>query len=214
MKTLVLSCYTPSMQPVAELTIPTHKALAEHIGADHRAVELADAPITEIMWAKPELVSDALEEGYNVWWIDADAAVTNVEAVPTVGQIYGWEADGAIEATCDINGLNAGVFFVRNCWRTEQFFYACKTHGRTLFEGVNTGEQMAMCHFASRPPYENIIAYCDRQRTMNSYWPKAYTYPGCEAAWWERGDFILHLPGLTNSKRVEILREVLTSERG
>jgi hypothetical protein len=198
--TTVLSLSTPQLGDVVALTRPTHEAFTNRWGFNHRHVEFPDMGLEEIMWMKPDLVYEELTAGNNVWWIDADAAVTNPSKMPYLGP--------DVTASCDINGLNAGVFYVENTVDTLRLFYACKTHGRTLFGDQSLGEQRAMQQFTSHEPYHGMITYI-QQRAINSYWPGAYDYPGHETAEWQPGDFVLHLPGLPNERRVEILKAAL-----
>jgi hypothetical protein len=198
--TTVLSISTPQLSDVVALTKPTHEAFAELYGYQYKHIELPEMEVRKAIWKKPESVSQELLLGNNVWWIDADAAVTNPAALPHV-------LEERVTASCDINGINAGVFYAASCERVSRLFFACNTHGRTVFLGL-TGDQFVMQHFASHPPYEGIVNYVP-QRALNSYWPGAYDYPGHEAADWQPGDFVLHLPGLPNERRIEILKEAL-----
>lgn len=197
--TTVLSLSTPNMADVVALTRPTHEAIAGRHGYTHLHIVHPGDSERPPVWAKIDAIYEQLEAGNNVWWFDADAA-TNPEKNPYTGR--------DVTASCDINGLNAGVFHVSSNPETLRLFYACKTHGYTLFGDRVTGEQMALQHFTSHEPYCGMITYLP-QRSLNSYWPGAYEYPGCENDHWRTGDFVLHLPGLTNERRVEILKEAL-----
>ena len=201
-KIAIITCHSENMRSVADLTVPSHKAFADAWGCDHEARVV---PQEECLWAKLNMVSEYLETHELVWWLDTDALVT--ESRPE-GHPHPPAVDHVI-ATADINGLNAGVFAAYSSPRTMRFFHACRTYGKVLFGDRPDADQQTMRYFSLDHPYKGIIEYVT-QRAMNSYWPGAYEYPGCEAAWWEPGDFILHLPGLPNERRVEILNEAST----
>jgi hypothetical protein len=201
MNTTVLSFYTPAMQAVGEVTAQHNQKFAERCGfAFQCRILLDETTPDEAMWRKPELIFDLLRAGENVWWIDADAVVTNPEALPPCDP-------AKITISCDIHGMNAGVFHVPSTPQTLRFFYACLTHGRTLFGDRATGEQRAMQHFSGYEPYKDILSFVP-QRVLNSYWPMEYSYPGEDEGAWQPGDFILHMPGLSNERRVDILESL------
>lgn len=131
-----------------------------------------------------------------VMWIDADAIFTNMGIVIP-------SRDGVIMA-CDVNGLNAGVMVMENSEPVRAMLYAAYTSGKALFAGGPWSDQMAIRYFLSGPPYSDLLRVVP-QRYMNSYWPGAYVYPGCESAWWKDGDWILHLPGMSYDERMSVL---------
>jgi hypothetical protein len=200
MNTTVVSFYTPDMSEVGEITSAANKKFAARHGFEHR-IPLLPISAEDAVWAKLDLVYEELSRGNNVWWIDADAAVMNPESKPLL-------PCDRVTASYDINGLNTGVFYAPANDRVLRYFYACRTHGRTLFDGRKTGDQISMQHFVSHVPYLELIDYAPT-RVMQSYWPGAYDYPFAEADHYQAGDFILHLPGMSNSDRVRIFEEVL-----
>jgi hypothetical protein len=98
--------------------------------------------------------------------------------------------------------------FIANSLLTRQFFFALSGYGRQLVANLINPEQSAIRWLTLHPPYDRLLDI-RAQRTMNSYWPGAYDYPGAEEAHWQKKDFILHLPALENERRLEILKQVL-----
>jgi hypothetical protein len=144
MNTTVLSFYTPAMQAVGDTTSQHNQKFAERYGFAFQCLVIPDETTPdEVMWKKPELIFNLLRAGENVWWIDADALVTNPEALPYVDP-------AKITMSCDIHGMNAGVFHVPSTPQTLRFFYACLTHGRTLFGG--TVKTFQICQIIGQCP--------------------------------------------------------------
>jgi hypothetical protein len=208
MNVSVITCWSPSMEAVAQLTTPTHREFAErnNFAYESRAVPQDEGAV----WDKIAMISDHLsQEAFDyVFWIDVDAAVTNPGF--DLSALAASHPDKSVIATADIHGLNMGVALYRRNLLTRQLHYAVAGHGKKLFEGYHTPEQFSYNHFLAHEPYLGVLGIVS-QRTMNSYWRGAYEYPGAESAWWEPGDFVLHTPGLSNERRVEIFSEALLS---
>ncbi|MEI6870649.1 MAG: hypothetical protein WCL08_00065 [Verrucomicrobiota bacterium] len=204
MKTAVISVTTPNFHPVSDITTPTHFAFAKRHGYHYECMETTTE---NCMWDKVDLIRHYLNVGYDrVLWIDADAAVTNVACI--LDYIVPQTADAGVYLTEDINGINSGVMLIVNHPLVQQFMHAVCTHGKTLFGTDPTPEQQAIRHFSQENRYKNVVKFVT-QTMMNSYFPNSYDYPGAEEAWWQESDFILHLPGITNDVRIEILNKTL-----
>ena len=204
MNTAIITCFSENMQAVADLTVPTHQRLAEALGASQEA---RPVPKETCLWDKIAMVRQYLETHDQVLWLDADAAVTSVEL-----QGRAWlttpPPTPVVLVTSDINGLNSGVFMATAGLQTQEYFCAVERYGKTLFGDRPNPEQQAMRHFSLEPRYAGLVQYLP-QTEMNSYWPGAYDYPGAELAHWKPGHLILHLPGLYNERRIEILQQVV-----
>ena len=105
--------------------------------------------------------------------------------------------------SADINGLNAGVLFVRNTdW--SRAFVTRWLSSRPMYERHPNADQSALAHLLHGEPREKWGAW--PQRTFNSYGYGEYGLVHPEGEW-QKGDFALHLPGLSDGRRLEILRE-------
>jgi hypothetical protein len=203
MNRAILTCFSENMRGVADLTIPTHMRLAEALGAEYVARPVEKETCA---WDKITMVGEALETHDQVMWIDADAAVTSTEL-----RGRAWlttPPSPAVLFTSDINGLNAGVFMATAGLQTREFFWTVGHYGKKIFDGQPDCDQQALRHFSLEPRYAGLVQYLP-QTEMNSYWPGAYDYPGAELAHWKPGHLILHLPGLSDERRIEILRSAL-----
>lgn len=207
----LVTCYTEDFTPVADLTVPTHREYAERHGYVY---ENRIVPKEVVLRQKLEMVYEYLEAGHKaVMWTDADAMVTNMtESLRDLFRANSFSMlvsrIAGVYLTTDVHGLNAGVFAVHNQLLTRQLFYALKGYGYDLFQDRMNPEQQAMRHLLSAAPYDDLVEYVP-QKSLNAYWPGAYDYPGAEDVAWQPGDFILHLPAIPNSRRVEIFREAV-----
>jgi hypothetical protein len=203
MKQAIITLYTENMKDVVDLTIPTHKNFAINNGWHQDAVLVEQE---NCLWDKLHLISDYLNKDFDtVLWVDADAMITNPKL--NIDWILDTNENADLFLTSDINGLNAGVMYFRNTIRIKAFLHACRYYGKVLYGDRTQGEQQAIRHFSLAHPYNGIIHYFDNQRIFNSYWKGDWTYPNCEKSEWSIGDFILHLPGTPNERRVEIFTE-------
>ncbi len=201
----IISASSPSFSPVALRTRANHQAYADAHGYGYVHQEWEDG---ELSWAKPGLILEILESDPRiprVIWIDSDAVFTNMDTpIP--------ETSG-VTMSCDVNGLCAGVMLLENTVEVRALLYAVSTSGPQLFPENPWSDQMALRFFLAGPPYDRLLKL-RHQRAMNSYWPGAYSYPGAEKGHWQEGDWILHLPGLSHERRIEILTSVLDSQTG
>ena len=204
MKAAIITLYTESMKDVGEIATNSHIEFAKK----HDWTE--DSILVEeegCIWSKVAFISDYLRFSYDaILWVDADAMITNPEL--SIDWILDEDKNADVFLTADINGLNSGIMLIRNTDRSKAFFHAVTHYGRVLFGDRPNGEQQAIRHFSLAYPYEGIVHYLKNQRDLNSYYPNLYNYPGSELAHWQKGDFILHLPGTPNEKRIEIFNEV------
>lgn len=151
-------------------------------------------------WVKATAILDSLESG-DGWaaWFDTDVLITD-QSMP-LHWLDSTSADFLYSA--DIHGLNAGVLFVRNTDWSRQFVRKWLSH-REFYKDHPNDDQSALAHLLHGEPKEKWE--CLPQRTFNSYLYGEYglTHSNGE---WQIGDFALHLPGLPDSRRLEIFQQ-------
>lgn len=152
-------------------------------------------------WVKATTILDSLESG-DGWaaWFDADVLITDQSS--PMHWLDTTPADLIYSA--DTNGLNAGVLFVRNTGWSRQLVRRW-LDSRSFYERYPNGDQAALAHLLLAEPKDRWE--CLPQRTFNSYIYSEYGlyYPDGE---WSCGDFALHLPGLSDSRRMEIFKKI------
>lgn len=185
------------MDDVARRTVPTHERFCRRWGYEYLAKVI---PQEDSVWAKVDLAREALLEGFDrVLWLDADAAVMNTEFdLGTLPQ------EGIVLAA-DVNGLNSGILLIHKSPIVERFLFSVNTHYRGIYRGTITAEQQAIQRVSWTYPYTDVVKYVP-QKMINSYWPDD-AVPHNDGVYSE-GDFILHLAGMENSRRVEIFNSV------
>lgn len=154
-------------------------------------------------WMKLDAIREAMTVGVEwVMWLDADAAITN-ESV-TIEAVIGDTAADLI-VNWDINGLNAGVLFVRNTDWSRGMLSRWRKAGRRFGHYPNC-EQTTLAYMLYAEPKEKWA--CVPQKACNSYRYSEYGYSYPEGDW-RPGDFVLHLPSLSTDRRIDILRGVI-----
>jgi hypothetical protein len=104
----------------------------------------------------------------------------------------------------DVNGFNAGVYMVRNTPEGRDLMMFANAYGKLAPEGH--GDQNAIRKWIEYNPseYQKVP-----HPAFNSYLYGEYGETKThEEGQWEEGDFILHLPGMTNDRRIEIIKEI------
>jgi len=164
-------------------------------------------------------------------WIDGDALIMNMQ-IP-LSKFINDEFDFIIGE--DWNGLNAGVFFIRNCMQSLEFINKCIEYKPTQFDMENTpfwwwpSEQCAYTRLIGQ--VEDFNTFIVHHSYFNGYiigpredndWRNHGIGP-FNKEWKERrfqsGDFILHLVGdylpnkIINAKKYikEVIRENSTN---
>lgn len=163
-----------------------------------------------IYFEKPKLILDTLLH-YDidwVWWIDLDAIVTN----------YSIQLQSIIDDRYDIiistdgSAINCGSFLVKNTSKARAWLENIFSH-RYIPRYVNDKwpEQLAIIDNARK--YTDIIKIVP-QKTLNSYYLEAYNGIAEVAKYdrlgtssnWTPGDFVIHMPGISNLIRIEFFK--------
>lgn len=189
MRITVCTFWTPEIELYARWTTENKRAYAERHGYGFHCPPEARTGRPP-SWEKCFVMGEAIDRSEWVWWLDADAIVTN----PAI-QLEAIIDDYFDMIVChDFNGLNAGSFllksgpwakqFLWDVWRSEQF-----THHPWW-------EQAAMMELLKQER-NSLRTKVVEQRLLQSY---------CE--WWQPGDFVLHVPGKPHAERLEILQRI------
>lgn len=199
----VYVAYNSDFREVAAVTIPPLRAYClrhgYHLGIYNDRIIKRD-----VIWDRVDMWEDNLHKHDWIVHLDADTLITNPD-ITFESILEGVSDEASFVVSKDINGLNDGVLFIRN----DEF-------SKIVLEEVwsSYGEMNIHCAqdaFAGmlesgyiRPSLFHFVP----QKQINAYAYREYgeyDQPGT----WEVGDFILHLPGMGNNKRVELLKDAL-----
>ncbi len=198
----VCTQYDTPFKGVADITIPVLMEYCARHGYDLRTD--FNRPIQRsIVWDRYAILAEEIERGDADWVVhmDADVLVTNLHFNLEV-LTSDWahmviancsKGDGSREP-------NDGVLMVR-----------CSDVGKEMVDAIwatpssdeiQCGQDVISFNFE---PDEPIMLA--KQKVINSYLFEEYGMPPSTPGQWTPGDFVLHLPGRTNERRVELFTE-------
>jgi mannan polymerase II complex MNN10 subunit len=195
--------YNNDFQCVAELTVPTFKNYCEKHGYDYIEVTNCNCGRHPV-WEKILLLKERLDKYDYLFWCDCDAIITNSSI-----KLETFVSNQDLVIAYDLFGLNAGLFLIRNSeWSRNYLKQVWNICGTAPFNKDYGGDQAAM-NYLTRG--EDLHVKIVSQRLFNSYKNSFYNRPYDEKVDWQPGDFILHLPGIHNSYRVAIFKDILAN---
>ncbi len=203
MKIAVISIASPEYKPLSDVTYPHWQRYCEKHGYDF----ISDVPKggRGVAWQKLSMIAETLREYDFVLWVGADTIPTNSDiAIEDF-----WKAQGKpkVLLSADVFGINSDVMLFARCAESEMFLYAINHIGFHLYQNHRWQEQEAIIRFAHQKPYCDSVKIIP-QKGFNSYMHRLYGRPEYWPGNWERGDWILHLPGLSNDRRISVIKEL------
>lgn len=212
MKIAIASMYNEDFKELAKLT---------HIGNKVKYAEKHGYPISvktngfsieeNINFSKMRLILDMFNTGIDwVFWLDADAMITNFD-IKLESFI---DNDYHFILTEDINGINAGSFFIRNSKEGREYFQHCLNDAPT-YSRIEMYDNKWM--WDTYEQYKPIIKVVQQNR-FNSYNYKFYKHYSNRENWddaykngnWNPGDFVIHWPGLHYNERLIQAKEMVS----
>lgn len=181
---------------IARLTVPVMQSYALRHGYSlyvHKSHQVSPS----IVWQRIIDVKELVHHHDVVVHLDADCLITNPEI--TIEEIMAGD-DADLFMSTDCNGINDGFHIWRDTW-------AGSLVRNRLLESVRdySSPQAAL----SDPAFlGNFNMKPLPQRLTNSYRYAEYGQEHPEGEW-SGNDFILHLPGIGNDRRVEILKSLI-----
>lgn len=153
-------------------------------------------------WSKIPLLQKYLHDYEYIMWIDGDVLVTNQDR--KIDEFIDLlEPDKFLLVARDFQGLNAGVFVIRNCPLAHEFLadaWKREELARVLFH-----EQTAMTDLLATPKYTGR-AHIIPHRFINII--NAYDYRMDPKVHWLPGDFCIHFAGIKDPGTRMALQEV------
>lgn len=203
MKIVTQILYTEDWKPIADIVIPNMIEYSKKHGYSYSPMLV---PNGYDNFDKIHTMYDTFNL-YDIDFIfnrDMDTLITNL-TIPLESFIE----DGKDLFICkDFNGINSGTFLVRKSEWSQKFLdYIMSKKGT---EGIY-GEQDAIVAYMNEFPNDEKIKILPHP-SINSYLYENYPeipMQTHEQGQWERGNFLLHLPGLGMNLRETILQKTL-----
>jgi hypothetical protein len=148
-------------------------------------------------WSKILALKEVFAAGKCDWcfWIDADAIITNSEI--RLETIIDEEYDLIVSQ--DINGINFGVFLIKNTPGARQFLDAVYAQTQHIHNPIV--ENAAVREVIAKELAPMCAVKVESQRRFNSCLYGLYYYPPYPEGDFQRGDFVLHLPAASGEVR-------------
>jgi hypothetical protein len=201
-KVAIVTAWDAGAADLAALTEPNKQEYCRRHGYALRS-GLVD---TGGHWVKIPALMSALPEFDWVVWMDVDLLVMN----QAVRLEKFFDATVDLIGSHDAIGWNNGVFFLRNTPWSMSFLKTWAEIGRR-YNGHPSPEQSALVHLLYREPKDKWK--CVGQKAFNSYLYDLYEDLSYPEGQYCPGDFILHLPGLPNERRIEVIQRFLKEIR-
>lgn len=195
---------------LAAITFPT----VERYCAKHRYGLVYDPNVEETR--KDACKIDLYNAAYNdgrfgrddiFCWIDTDALITNSDI--RVEHIVRWMMPRSVHYMIgvDLNGLNSGFFLARFSEEARTFM----TVAAAISSASGWADQEGLIQTALKSPHKEIYKEVPgKVFNCNLYEEKGWEWTG-EAGYYinryEPGDFVLHLAGIEEPRRSELLRQ-------
>lgn len=193
----VVTAWDDNGRAIAEATLPNRRDYCARHGY---GLEAHHWPGRRGHWLKAAALLEALPKYDWLMWLDTDALFMALDRRinATIMEL------GNLVFTADYWGLQTGVFFLEKCdWSLRLLKEWAASEG--FFHGFPNAEQTALAYLLYR--HDPIHWQCVAQRSFNSYLPLyGHDYPPEE---YQPGDFILHLPGLADERRLQLIHQLL-----
>lgn len=202
MKFIVTSEVTPGeYQKVSDITWPIMAEYCQRHDYEFRGI-VVESCERDVIWQRVKSLQEALKECDWAVHIDADCLITN-HNIPLTEFI---ESDKSIVISCaPYKGesiFNDGFFLANSNHRNSQQILKETWDLHRPEDGMFCGQD-ALWYLYRYGRAEDFSV--QPQKRFNSFLWKEYSEPESTPGNWTQGDYILHLPGMTIEKRVELL---------
>lgn len=201
MKICIIILYSKSWQEIADIVIPNLEKYAKkhNYNTFVRCYEEPFSGFEKLEWAE-----FYMKDYEAVWSLDCDTLITNHSI-----RIEDFIDNEHTFFLCeDYNGLNCGSFIISKTeWANVLLEYLMKKRGMPKMYC----EQDAINAFIIDKPYvADAKIKVLPHPSINSYLYNLYPeipLLNHEQGQWQKGDFVLHLPGVSMQKRLDILKQ-------
>jgi hypothetical protein len=187
-----------NIKPILEYSVPNKQEYCEIHDYDFKMLPFEDD------WQRFKVMLSLLSEYHTVMYMDTDTLITDL-TVP-LRYRYGWK--GFVIAA-DLFGFNSGVMIARRDPMTYELLHAINELGPYLAHNHPWKEQEVLRRLLTAPPYaDHPFWHCALQTELNAYPNEYYDGRANFSGGWKPGMFVLHLPGMSNETRLQIMSGV------
>lgn len=201
-KIAVLSVWDKNTAELAEIVAPNKREYCLRHGYDYVAITSGFDHDRTTHWSKIKSAASILKNYQWVFYSDIDSLIMNQNIKLESFIDFNYE----FIISYDRFGINSGQWLIRRGpWA---FNFLNSVYSQTQFIGQPCEEQNALIHVLMMLG-ENIKRtklVC--QKAFNSYLYENYDWKW-EPGQYTTGDFMLHLPGMSNEQRIPILKEYI-----
>lgn len=171
-------------------------------------------PKNQIGYEKIHLILETLSTNKYDWiyWRGADTMITNLSLeLRDFVTLYDFFIIG-----CDVHNINADSFFIRNCPRSIEFFTEILNNRDQYVDEQQAFDRLYQKYRFSIIPQKWINAYDYPLYLSTEAFNVNGPQPECAAGLdvfgqsgqWTPGDFLIHWPGISFQKRVELAKQL------
>lgn len=190
MSIAIATIWNESFRGIAEITNPVMQEYCMRHGYTFLSVcSLWKSP--EIIWERLAVVNNLKENSETVVYMDCDVLITNL--TKRIQELNDPAFDHV--ATSENFIINDGVFI----WNTKKWIEVLRME--EFSENYSSPQDAINKVYGSAMDIKHLTP-----RSMNSVLNEEYGTKN-ELTEWQHGDFVLHLPGIGNERRIQILKE-------
>lgn len=205
----IIQAYDDNIKAYAEYSRLLNAMYAHEKGYTYISFDYDLVPVfVSVYYNKIIAVDSVLKDQRNFDWvlyIDSDAAVSNFNH--KIEDIIARHNGKEIIIAQDSNGVNNGVFLIKNTDKMKEFLQ--KAYGDRNFYHTKTPEQSAMFHYL-QTEYKGLVGI-ESPHILNAY---LNGYADLKSTKddiknWDKDSFIVHLFQLATEDRINIFKQIL-----
>lgn len=206
MKLAIVTHYLPNHQSLADITSPNKKEYCERHGYDFIEVKNNYNDKTfdfQRVWIIYDLL---FGKNYDaVWWLGCDTMIMNQTTEVTD---FMFPADKSLYIHKDINGINNdSAIYRRTDWSKAWLEFSMSKYDE--YKGDCWESQRVMHHFVEKDEWKDGLQILPHSG-INSYDYNLYNWPETTPGHFNKGDFVLHLPGCSLAQRLDYFKSSKT----
>jgi hypothetical protein len=199
MRVVCTTMFSPSHQALADISVPNLREYCSIHGYEISLIEIENDKWEYKKHEAFKTMMGILDEGDVIWYKDVDSVITNMSVKITDFV----QSEHHFFITRDFNELNGGSVIIKNTKVGRSF------NDLILWQRKDFPNEQNAFNFWAKYLEPSLIKVLPHP-SINSY--DYSLYPECEKVrsiyqgHWREGDFVLHTPGLSFDKRVEVLK--------